>query len=198
MDAKVQASWERFLHPETLRQNLLVSSMFIAAFEILKESIVDRIKGFYTTGFDQTGWRIDPKYEAEVLSRSKSPVYASLDWLKEHEVIDEKDIEGFDNVRKCRNEIAHGLFKVVVEGIGPERAEMFAEMIRILRKIEVWWVVNVEIPTNPDFDGQEIDEDGIVPGPLISLQLMLDIALGTGKADPDYYYKEFKRMAGGA
>jgi len=69
MDEKIQAAWERFLNPETLRQNLVVASMFLAAFEMLKESIVDRIKQFYITGFDQDGWRIDPKYQAEVLSK---------------------------------------------------------------------------------------------------------------------------------
>lgn len=197
VDQKVQEAWERFLNPETLRQNLMLSSMFITAYEILKESIVDHIKQFFITGFDQTGWRIDPKYTSEVLARNRSPVQASLLWLQEQGAIDQSDIEGFEKVRKCRNEITHELLRLLSEGIGLERVNMFTEMVRILRKIETWWIVNVEIPTNPDFDGNEVDEKGIVPGPLITLQLIMDIALGTGKADADWYYKEFKKMAGG-
>jgi hypothetical protein len=38
--------------------------------------------------------------------------------------------------------------------------------------------VNVEIPPYPDFDGREIDEEGIVPGRAITLRL-LNMALGS-------------------
>ena len=194
MSEDVNASWERFLNPDTLRQHLIFSSMFISAFEILKDSIVDHIKNFYINGFDGADWKIDPEYKNEVLDRSKSPIYASLDWLKEHEAIDQSDIDAFDNVRKCRNEIAHQLPRLLSEGLGAKNIEMFGEMVRILKKIEVWWIVNLEIPANPDFDGKEIDEAGIVPGSLISLQLMMDIALGAGEKDADWYYKKFKKM----
>lgn len=33
--------------------------------------------------------------------------------------------------------------------------ERFQDTVTLLRKIEVWWVVNLEIATNPDFDGKE-------------------------------------------
>jgi hypothetical protein len=196
IDEKVRASWERFLNPETLRQNLIIASMFLAAYEILRESIIDRIKSFYVSGFDQSDFPVDPEYQTEVLSRHKSVVSASLSWLQEHEAIDEQDIQAFNNVRICRNEIGHELPKMLSEGIGPERAALFAEMVRLLRKTETWWIVNVDIPANPDFDGKEIDEAGIVPGPLISLQLMMDVALGTGEKGADWYYKEFKKIGG--
>jgi len=39
--------------------------------------------------------------------------------------------------------------------------------------------VNVEIPTNPDYDGHEIDEAGITPGALISLQMLIEVASGS-------------------
>ncbi len=43
----------------------------------------------------------------------------------------------------------------------------------------MWWIREVEIPTNPDFDNCEIVYDEIVPGQIIALQLMCDIALGS-------------------
>ena len=52
MDDKSKASWETFLNPETLRPNLIAASVYIAAFELLKATIVDRIKEFFTNGFD--------------------------------------------------------------------------------------------------------------------------------------------------
>lgn len=164
MDEKVRASWERFLSPESLRRNLIIASIFISAFEILKDSIVEHIRFFYVTGFDQSGYRIDPKYETEVVARNKSPVFASLSWLKNHDAIDENDITAFEKVRDCRNDIVHELPHILAEGISSDRVALFSEMVRLLKKIETWWIVNVEIPTNPDYDGKEIDEAEIVSG----------------------------------
>ncbi|GAI34251.1 unnamed protein product, partial [marine sediment metagenome] len=81
MDDDVRISWERFLNPEILRTNLIVASLFITAFEMLKDSIIGHIRDFFTNGFDENGWIIDDKYKTEVLSKNKSPLYASLAWL---------------------------------------------------------------------------------------------------------------------
>jgi hypothetical protein len=48
-----------------------------------------------------------------------------------------------------------------------------------LNKIEKWWIINVDIATDPQFDGEHIDERGIIPGPIMPHQLMMDIALGS-------------------
>jgi len=55
MDDKTKRSWERFLNPQSLRANLVVGSLFIAAFEMLKDSIIDHIRDFFSTGFNQAG-----------------------------------------------------------------------------------------------------------------------------------------------
>jgi hypothetical protein len=82
--------WERFLDPDVVRPSLFLATMFITTFEILKDSVVDRIRGFYTNGLDKNGSIVGPEYQTEVASRNKSVLYASLDWLLEHEVIDDQ------------------------------------------------------------------------------------------------------------
>jgi hypothetical protein len=86
------ASWESFLNPETLRPNLIAASIYISTFEILKTTIVDRIKDFFTNGFDENGWRVSPEYQCDVLSKNRSAVYASLAWLNERDAIDDSDL----------------------------------------------------------------------------------------------------------
>jgi len=152
--------------------------MFISTFEILKDSIVDDIRGFYTTGFDEHGPTIEPKYQSEVLSKNRSPLYASLQWLREHDVIDVEDLATFEKLKNTRNLLAHQLFAVVTGQVESAHEAQFDALVELLRKIGVWWVVNVEIPTNPDFDGQEIDEEGIVPGAVLSLQMLIQVASG--------------------
>jgi len=170
--------WERFLDPDVLRPSLFIATMFITTFEVLKDSVVDRIRSFYTNGFDENGPLVGPEYQIEVASKNKSLIYASLDWLQEHEVIDDKDLATFEQLKRTRNQLAHQLFAVVTGQVESTHEAQFEVLVELLRKIEVWWVVNFEIPTNPDFDGQEIDEAGIVPGAVLSLQMLIQVASG--------------------
>ncbi len=191
MDDNIKQSWERFLNPESLRANLVTGSLYIAAFEMLKSSIIERIRDFFSTGFNESGLIIDEKYKTTVLSLNKSPLYASLVWLKNMEAINDNDIEEFENIKKCRNEIAHEFVDFLSTGPKTDPLPLFPKMIALLSKIEKWWIVNVEIPTNPDYDGNDIDENGIIPGPIMTLRLLTDIALGS-EEESKYYYKFMK------
>src|SRR5215211_8958883 len=116
MDNDNQAKWERFLDPEVLRPNLILASIYIAAFEILKNSIIDRLRFFYVSGFDQNGDIILPEYKDEVLAKDRSLTYASLKWLREAKAITDDDIEKFTKAKECRNLLAHEITKMLMEG----------------------------------------------------------------------------------
>jgi hypothetical protein len=66
-------NWLKFLNPDELKVNLIRSSMFILFFEILKQTIVDKVQGFYTDKFslNENGElknKPTNKYKTEVLS----------------------------------------------------------------------------------------------------------------------------------
>lgn len=83
---------------------------------------------------------------------------------------------------------------MLAHGLPSELPERFAEMVALLDKIERWWIVNVELATDQDVKGQEVDQEGIIPGPIISLRLMLEIALGS-EEESRKYINEFLRRA---
>lgn len=195
MDKEVRRSWEDFLNPDVLRPRLIAASLFITGFELLKESVVGRIRDFFCFRFDATGKIIDPQYQADVLSRNRSPIYASLAWLKDMGAIDDTDVAAFDRVKLCRNHLAHRLLELVgSEGMPPDFAERFQEMVALLHKIGVWWIREVDIPTNPDLDGKSVDEAEITPGPVMGLQLLCDVALGSEERSR-FYYEELKKRS---
>ncbi|WP_300753368.1 hypothetical protein [Janthinobacterium sp.] len=174
----INEKWTRFLDPNVVRPSLFLAAMFITTFEILKDSIVDNIREFYADGFDEHGAKIGPEYKSKVLSKNKSTLYASLQWLHESGAIDNEDLATFETLKETRNVLAHQLFAVVTGQVESSHETQFDSLVALLRKIGVWWVVNVELPTNPDFDGKEIDEEGIVPGAVLSLQMLIQVASG--------------------
>jgi len=170
--------WEQLLTPAIMQEKLISASLYVTGFELLKDSIIGRIRTFYMDDFDMIGDSVDEKYEATVLSRNKSVLYASLDWLAENGVIDENDLQVFERIKTTRNSLAHELPSLVMGSADFKHIERFEELVTLLRKIEIWWVVNFEIPINSDFDGKEIDEEGIVPGPVLMIQMMLEVLSG--------------------
>lgn len=92
MNEKVKASWERALHPETLKTNIITASIFSMAFEMLKSSIIKKIEGFFTNGFDENGIIVSPEYKEKVISLNRSPLYASLKWSLDNSRPDKKQV----------------------------------------------------------------------------------------------------------
>lgn len=193
MNNSIGNSWERFLKPENLKSNMIILSLFITSFEILKDSIIERIRSFYTDGFNEKGWIIDNKYYTKVMSLNKSPVYASLEWLKNMKAIDENDIKIFNEVKDCRNKLVHEIVNYITKESGVNPVPLFSKMVNLLDKIEKWWILNVEIDLNPELYGKEIDEKGILPGPVIMLRVLSDIALGNEK-ESNHYFEYFKKQ----
>ena len=170
--------WEDFLTPEITQERLITASLYITAFEMLKESIIGRIRDFYCIGFSPNELEYSSKYKDEVLSLNTSPLYASLKWLIGSEAIHEEDLSTFEKLKNLRNTLAHELPEVVFTGKNLSVTEHMKILMDLLRKIEVWWVLNVEIPTNPDFDGSEVDPELISPGPILMMHMMFEVIAG--------------------
>jgi hypothetical protein len=187
MDEKVKASWERTLHPETLKTNIITASIFSMAFEMLKSSIIEKIEGFFTNGFDENRMIVSPEYKEKVLSLNRSPLYASLKWLQDMNAIDDKDLERFEHIKKCRNTLAHEMLTFASSGVDFDVAEAFEEMVGLLRKIEIWWFENLEMAIDPDAYSEDLDIEQVIPGPVWSLQMLIDVALGPEEEARKYY-----------
>jgi hypothetical protein len=193
MDTDNQTKWEHFLDPEILRPNLILASIYITAFEILQNSIIQQIQDFYTIGFNENGCL--PEYKEAILSKYKGPLYASLDWLKENKAINDEDIEKFNRIKDYRNLLVHELSRMLIKGLPPDITGKFKDMISLIDKIERWWIINVEIPTNPDIDGKydEIGESKIISAPILSFKILIDIALGSNE-EANFYINEYKKI----
>lgn len=187
MDEKVKASWERALHPETLKTNIITASIFSMAFEMLKSSIIEKIEDFFINGFDENGMIISLEYKEKVLSLNRSPLYASLKWLQNMNAIDDKDLERFEHIKRCRNTLAHEMLIFASSGVDFNVNDAFNEMVGLLRKIEMWWFENLDMAIDPEAYPKDLDLDQVIPGPVWSLQMIIDVALGPEEEARKYY-----------
>jgi hypothetical protein len=186
-------NWIKFLDPENLKGNLMFSSLYIATFEAFKDYVIEEVKFFFNTGFRDGQYTFNPKYNTHVVSKDKSIVKATLLWLKDMEAIDAKDIETYDVLRQYRNKLSHELMTLLFEGLPEELPEKFAQLIQLRVKVEKWWILNIEMPTNPDFDSdKKINEDDIVTSSQMFNKLFMDMLSGEEET-ASYYKNEFKK-----
>lgn len=95
-------------------------------------------------------------------------------------VISAGDEMAIRSVTDTRNNIAHEMLAMVGDAKWPDLAKDFATTMALVQKIEKWWILNVEIGTDPDINANEIDEDKIVSGPSWVMHLLAQVALGVG------------------
>jgi hypothetical protein len=152
-----------------LRSNLIATSIFLAGYELLRSSAIDRICYFFTYEFNEHERVISKNYKGKILSLDKSPLRASLLWLKEMSAIDNTDIELVDEIRKDRNELAHDLPKFIATADAKINFNLLRSIYELLTKIDRWWIKEVDIQTNLDFEDQEVVDDEIQSGMMLTI-----------------------------
>ena len=72
-------------------------------------------------------------------------------------------------------------------GIDFDVTETFEEMVGLLRKIEIWWFVNLDMVIDPEAYPEDLDLEQVTPGPVWGLQMLIDVALGSEDEAQKYY-----------
>ena len=142
---------------------------------------------FFTNGFDENGMIVSAEYKEKVLVLNRSRLYASLTWLRDMGAIDDEDLEKFEYIERCRNTLAHEMLTFASSGIDFDVTETFEEMVGLLRKIEIWWFVNLDMAIDPDAYPEDLDLEQVTPGPVWGLQMLIDVALGSEDEAQKYY-----------
>jgi hypothetical protein len=186
-------SWSRVLDPAELRLNLSAAGIFLIGYEVLKGSLVDYPRGFFCgiPELEFPGGR--RRYKAEVLRRDKDITVASLLWFQSRGAIAEGDVTEFHRIRQQRNALAHETLKYISKHSRTDYAPLLEAMLALLEKVETWWVVNIEVPSNEQFDGQEIHNEDVSSGVVIMMKLLVAAAFDVTQVT-DHYLREQLRQ----
>ena len=152
---------------------------------MLLDSIKRHPLSFFADQWTVKGPKPSAEYESEVLALDpkgrNDALRGSIAWLRGMGVLTAEDEKAFRRVNDARNEIAHEMTAMVSGSKPSDFTNQFAAVMALVHKIEKWWIINVEISADPEFAGREIDEDGIVPGPVLVMQILGQVALGEGE-----------------
>jgi hypothetical protein len=174
----VLKSWDKFLNPASLRQSFLEAAVFIAAYEVFEDNVIERPRSFFSNTFENGQWVPGPDYQTEVRNLHKKVFPSSLLWLIKMGAIDHNDFGSVMRLRDYRNSVVHELFTFVSSADKSIEPENYRELYRIISKIDQWWIREIEIPTNPDFDDADhdaINYEGIQSGNMMMFQIMFSI-----------------------
>ena len=180
---------ENVMTPENLQLTVSFTSLFVLVFECFKDMVIDRPKEFFCTEKiefkeDKIVYYETEKYKREVKNLAKKPFEASLRWFAKHGVITEFDVNKALSIELHRHSFVHELYNVVHNGVSDEDIQFLADLIAIYKKIDSWWIYNVEIDWDEIKDPNNVKQDECISGSLMMIDVMINILL---KGEGDTY-----------
>jgi hypothetical protein len=183
------ASWEKFLNPLSLRQNLVAASVFLVAYEMLRQALIGHLRSFFGNN-----WTLDevcevtPEYRENVLSLEKKEIVACAKWFRLHGGLEDDDLVTLKDITDQRNVIAHELPAIVFSNEKNISAIHLRSIYILTAKVDNWWLREIEIPTNPECDGmsdEEIERSSSLRVMLMSM--LVELAEGDDSALVELY-----------
>ena len=162
------------LSPQEVTGNLLWASLFLVAYELLKIDILEKTRGFFLEGFDETGMKYSSRYATDVVALDHDRFRASCLWLARMGALTDADVDVAQRIRDHRHTVAHDLPRLLIDPETKIDFQLFFEAHRLLTALGRFWG-RIEVDVNPDFDGQEVKDEDIKSGPMLLMEHILAI-----------------------
>ncbi|VAW31253.1 hypothetical protein MNBD_CHLOROFLEXI01-3923 [hydrothermal vent metagenome] len=178
-EKKAFGAIDRMLNPERLRINLLLASLYLTAYEVLMNSIIQRIDDFFVPISDdfngpphlkdnhqQLRSRMESRYEQEVDQKFSAPInyklIPSCKWLQKNGVISSEEIDEIKKIRDHRHHLAHTLPELIFSEIDlVVDIGHFMRIRELLKKIQLFWI---RIDMDSKGIGEDVSDDDISGG----------------------------------
>ncbi|ERT64874.1 hypothetical protein [Peptoniphilus sp. BV3AC2] len=184
------------LDEKRLKSNIHFASLYVLYYEYLKDSLIDLPKSFFCNHTEFKDGNIivheSEEYKENVRKLDDHIENASFKWFITVGAVSYENYLSFNKLRKFRNKIVHELMLCLSEGFSDDEVKYLVEVIEIYRKIENWWINEVEIPTSGDIHGP-YDSENVISGQGLKLEIIRDILINDGK-DSEALLLEFLKQ----
>lgn len=162
------------LAPAVIKANLLRASLFLSAYELFKIELIDKVRFFYATDFDERGRGIESEaYRQEVLSLAPADCQpnavraaASRAWWVKGGVLSDDDIARIKLIKDHRDLIAHELTKLLIDPAFSVDQALFSELRHYIGVLGRFWG-RVAMDSDYRFDHQHIPDSDIESGCMV-------------------------------
>lgn len=134
---------------KALEQRIIRCAMFLMAFEVLRNNIIEKVKDFFWEGYSNGKNLYSEKYNNYY--GEKNHFKRACEWFLECQAINEDDMALIKTFNSWRNDIGHELFAVMLDNNKSELHEIFIQLITKLNfKIDNWWIREIEATIDPE------------------------------------------------
>jgi len=146
-------SQEKLLKDGIIKRNLILSALFLFAYEVLKQSILDDVFSFLV--FDDTEEQVAAdKAELRKLDRNKWT--ASCLFLEDLGIISHEDLDAIGEIEEHRNTIAHEMPRLLLDQALDVNIAHLNSIVRILQEVDRWRKEFDVLPMHPELDVDEV------------------------------------------
>ena len=188
---------EKFLNilgEDRLKLNCNFASLYVLYSECLKDTSVDLPKTFFNQMEIKDGelsMRESNKYKKNVKQLDRHIENASLKWFVNQGAVSEEEYSNFDKLRNFRNKLVHELLLYLTEGFTEDKVKYLVELITLYKKIEKWWINEIEIPISGNIH-ESYDSENVVSGQGLMLEIIQDVLLNDGKNSEEILSELYK------
>ncbi|MDY4128277.1 hypothetical protein [Peptostreptococcus porci] len=169
---------------DILKQKINYIAVFTLIFESFKDFIITQPRDFLCLMGIKDGklnYIESPEYKKLRSLDKRHLDNASFKWFIELNAFSEEDFAIYNDSRKKRNRIVHEMISEVGEKVTEEDMELLVKMIELYRKIDKWWINEIEIQISTDEISGNYDSNDIFSIQDMILESIVDIAIGDGK-----------------
>lgn len=161
MKGSIAQEFNKFFETKKIVNNLTLAALYLTLFETLKKIIISNIV-FSMYDKNQVSTELQKFYLKKANGKIKKDKFlASLKWLKEIEAINEIDVAAIIKIRNHRNKIAHELMQFLIDPQIEIDTGLMVQIKHYIEIIERWWIRNVYLQYNQDYDQKEIMHDDL-------------------------------------
>lgn len=169
----------------TLQENLTFIALYIGLYESFADTVEGHVESFlcndaFLDKSKKLRYKPSKEYIAEIKKRTVDDkgnhniLKSTMLWFAENGALTQDDYNSFLELKQLRNSFAHELTEHLWNGLYDKHVKALGDLLNLYRKIEKWWINEIEIPIAGDEIPEGYDEDAVTSGILFTFDMMIN------------------------
>ncbi len=179
---------------EKIAEDMKFYAMYLLIYERFKNKFVEELKYFLCDISVNNGkLKLKETLEYQKMKSNKNNkgniFINTMEWFKNYKVITQEECDLILSAREDRNLIGHELLDLLSNPVKEKMLYNFISFVNIFKKMDKWWINNIEIPIAGDEIPLNYDSEGVISGDFLLCDILMDTIYGE-----EIYKKEIEKI----